>query len=278
MWTTLERRSALANAITRRRAYVLPVRLDDTQLDGLLPTVDYVDAKRIGLSGLVEAIKMKVSGAEPTRPSTAMLDGKVPRSQEAVEALMTERTGFWEYLLYAGLLKQNMAKLEPKYQDFAMGYAPRGGVHVPREDLSDFVQLRIAAMRAIVMNFEVVLDKDRQERAFGGLGETGDVDRILHHAERFVSVYEDFMDWATELRSASTETAEGTEVLRVLAKWAEQPVETCRSFVAHFVAQMDSITERLDAGEDVEIVMSVKLELDEELVARVAEALRATDE
>lgn len=45
-WTSHERRSALAAAL-RRREYVLPVRFDDTDLDGLPDTVSYLDARKI---------------------------------------------------------------------------------------------------------------------------------------------------------------------------------------------------------------------------------------
>lgn len=43
VWTKLERRSALANALNEKREYVLPARFDETQLPGLLPTIAYVD-------------------------------------------------------------------------------------------------------------------------------------------------------------------------------------------------------------------------------------------
>ncbi|MGH2777389.1 MAG: TIR domain-containing protein [Actinomycetota bacterium] len=257
MWTNVERRSALARAITQRSAYILPVRLDDTQLEGLLPTVGYVDANRLGLSGLGEAIKMKVSGAEPAKPSNAVLDGKVPRSQEAIEALMTERTGDWEYLLLAGLPRQNMDKLEPKYRDFKMGYARRTGVHVERDDLLQYVQTATGSINAIIENFDVVLDTKVQEQAFGKPGEPGDVDRIIHLAERFVSVYEDFMDWSTELSGASTRIGEGSEALRALALLADNPVDTCRKFISDFVEQMDTITERTAGEENLVIEMPV---------------------
>jgi hypothetical protein len=44
MWTRHERRSVLARALEQRSAYVLPVRLDSTALDGLRPTLGYPDA------------------------------------------------------------------------------------------------------------------------------------------------------------------------------------------------------------------------------------------
>ena len=41
MWTRHERRSALARALEQRSAYILPVRLDSTALDGLRPTMRF---------------------------------------------------------------------------------------------------------------------------------------------------------------------------------------------------------------------------------------------
>lgn len=275
MWTNLERRSALAQAVTRRSAYVLPVRLDDTRLEGLLPTVGYIEAKRIGLPGLIDAVRAKVEHAPrtPTASST-VLDGKVPRTKEAVEALISERGGIWEYLLFAGLLRQNMDALEPQYRDFVMGYAPRTGRHVELKDLIAYVQSMIGQIDAIVGNFSVVLDPDVQERAFGAPGQPGDVDRIVHLAERFVAVYRDFMDWAAEVRGTSTRVGSESETLRLLAQWAAQPVESCRKFVEEFTEQMDSATERTDAGERLEIIMPVTLTLDPEVTEPFHASLR----
>lgn len=41
-WTRLERRSAFARAMREKQEYVLPVRMDATELPGLLPTVSYL--------------------------------------------------------------------------------------------------------------------------------------------------------------------------------------------------------------------------------------------
>ena len=67
--------------------------------------------------------------------------------------------------------------------------------------------------------------------------------------------------------------------LQALAKAADQPLKAMRSFVEKFVAEMDTIEERLAAGETgIEIEMVLKPELDEtvssELVREVEAALR----
>ena len=46
MWPRHELRSALARAISERKEYLLPVRFDDTVLDGVLPTTGYLDLRK----------------------------------------------------------------------------------------------------------------------------------------------------------------------------------------------------------------------------------------
>ncbi len=166
-----------------------------------------------------------------------------------------------------------MDELEPKYRDFAMGYARRTGRHVPRDDLPEYVQQAIGSIQGIVDNFNLVFDPNVQELAFGKPGEPGDVDRILHLAERFVSVYEDFMDWAAELRGTSA-SGDGAEVFKLLARWAEQPVEECRRFVNELVTELDTATERIARGEKLNLTMTVTLQLDEAISEEMHEKLR----
>jgi hypothetical protein len=61
VWTNHERRAAQARAVMENREYILPVRLDPTEIPGLRPTICYLDWGRIGLNGLVEATMTKLS-------------------------------------------------------------------------------------------------------------------------------------------------------------------------------------------------------------------------
>lgn len=61
VWTNHERQSAQARAVTENREYILPVRLDATEIPGLRPTVGYLDYSRIGLDGLAKATLQKLS-------------------------------------------------------------------------------------------------------------------------------------------------------------------------------------------------------------------------
>lgn len=43
VWTTHERRSALARALNEKREYILPARFDNTMIPGFRPTIGYID-------------------------------------------------------------------------------------------------------------------------------------------------------------------------------------------------------------------------------------------
>lgn len=47
VWARLERRAALARNLTEDQAYLLPARFDDAELEGLLPTIGYVDLRHL---------------------------------------------------------------------------------------------------------------------------------------------------------------------------------------------------------------------------------------
>jgi TIR domain len=97
MWARHERRSALDRALQERAAYVLPVRLDDSPLDGLRTTVGFIDARKVGIDGIVRATLTKVQGTAPAVSSIT----RVPRTETERQQLLLDRPGCWEYLYFA---------------------------------------------------------------------------------------------------------------------------------------------------------------------------------
>lgn len=47
VWANHERRAAQARALNESREYVLPARFDDTEIEGILPTIGYIDLRRL---------------------------------------------------------------------------------------------------------------------------------------------------------------------------------------------------------------------------------------
>lgn len=61
VWTSHERRSAQARAFEENKEYILPVRFDNTEVPGIVPTVSYIDANRVSPQQLCELIKRKLN-------------------------------------------------------------------------------------------------------------------------------------------------------------------------------------------------------------------------
>jgi hypothetical protein len=60
-WTRFERQVAQATAIKSKREFLLPVRLDDTELPGQAHSIAWRDLRRESVSEIVESIRAKVS-------------------------------------------------------------------------------------------------------------------------------------------------------------------------------------------------------------------------
>lgn len=59
-WTNHERRAAQARAFTESSEYILPLRLDDAQVDGILDTVGFLDYRKVPEEKIVDSVVRKV--------------------------------------------------------------------------------------------------------------------------------------------------------------------------------------------------------------------------
>lgn len=272
MWTVLERRSVMARALEQDTPYVLPIRMDDTQLPGLLPTVGYADARVKGLDGVIEILRQKLGTEAP-----ATYCGRVPETQADIDLLLQLRPEWWEWWLYAGVLKVGISDLEEKYRDYEMGFARRTGeVHHGR-DAFEFLRSAPTIASHLADSFNVVLSPEAQERAFGAPGTAGDPDRILHLARRLLDVYEGFMDEAVRLRGASL-PVECHRAQRAAAKFGAQPVDRIRQFVEDFAATVESLPEVAEEGseeEPIAITMTVAIQIDQQLLDDFIDGLQS---
>lgn len=60
LWTKHEQRAAQARAFSERREYILPIRLDDTELSGLPPTIGYIDIRRVSVQSIAQLLGDKL--------------------------------------------------------------------------------------------------------------------------------------------------------------------------------------------------------------------------
>ncbi len=95
VWTTHERRSAQARAINENVEYVLPVRFDDTEIEGVLPTVGYINLKTVAPERLADMIQEKLG----PRRSSKGFPTKTERLWESLEVAEddeSERDRVWD--------------------------------------------------------------------------------------------------------------------------------------------------------------------------------------
>jgi len=59
-WTNHKRRAAQSRAFSENCDYILPLRLDDAQIDGILDTTGYIDFRKKTVEEVVELVVAKV--------------------------------------------------------------------------------------------------------------------------------------------------------------------------------------------------------------------------
>jgi hypothetical protein len=257
-WTRFERRSVLLRAIRQESAYVLPVQLDATKLDGLRESVVYLDGIEQGPNGVAAAILHKLGGVHSG--GGGLFNGYVPRNEYEATVVVGERPAGWEVLLFAYSLVKGTEQRQEQYFDHKMGFA-RVGEHIPIDEVLAVVQREMATVLSIARIFKAVLAPGPQQSAFGVPGEPGNVGSILHLADRFVAVYESFLDWAARLRGYATEHDEAHDLFASTARYADGPVEQLRDFVYKFRDSVDPLHEKVMAGENVDLKITLALDV-----------------
>jgi len=184
----------------------------------------------------------------------------VPRSDDEVGLLINGRTAGWEYMLYAGVLAIGMQRLEQKYVDYSLGYAPRLGSMVSRAEFMDFIMAQLSDLMVMVDSLTKVFTGEVLEDALGAPGDGGDPDRIVHAASRAVRLYEDMLLWAERIRGHAMRPQQ-RRVAEMLVLFADQPINELRAFAQRLTARVDELPAALAAGGDEPFTIHLRLQI-----------------
>jgi TIR domain len=264
-WPSHERQSAQARALNELGPYLLPVRFDDSILPGLRPTVAYVDATKVTPEQLAQMILDKLSDVPGSTLPEAVISS-VPRTSDEQRELLAQRPFAWEYLLYASVLLERRTAIEEKWRDNEIRYARKTGNVM--DDGTAIRYLSAATQQASLISSGItrVLDSDAQTAAFGAPGEPGDPERIEHLATRLIGVYEEFLDWARDLRSITVD-AELRQAFELAARLADRPARQIREFVDSFVASVEKFSGQIQGNETIVIRMTLTLDIDQDVLS-----------
>jgi hypothetical protein len=266
-WTRHERQSVQARALADIGPYLLPVRLDDSELPGLRPTVGYIDARNTSADRLVQLIEQKLSAAPGIATSLQPLL-RSPRTAEQKRELLAQRPDYWEFLLYAGVLWQGRQALEAKWRDHEFGYARRTGQHFDDREAFSFISSAMDDFKSCMANLMKMIDSQLRERAFGPLGQPGDPALIEHIATRFIEVYEEVLDIAARLRGARV-SSNMAPVMDAAAHLADAPLREIRDFIDQAVAEIDVLPDLSARDEPITITLELVLTIDDEDTERL---------
>jgi hypothetical protein len=270
-WPSHERQSAQARALNEMGPYLLPVRFDESLLPGLRPTVAYIDARRVTPEQLAKIVIDKLTDAPGVVPDVTTIT-RVPRTAAEQRELLSQRPPAWEFLYYASVLLQRRAEVEGKWRDHEIRYAPRSGRLITKQEAFNYLSSSLQNVRGITEGVNRVLDPNAQKLAFGEPGEPGNPDRIEHLATRLIGVYEEFLDWARDVRG-TTVPKELVNPIELAARLADEPVEQIRRLVDDYVAEVERVPERLQRGENVYINMHLKISMDKETLAAYSKSV-----
>jgi hypothetical protein len=262
-WTQHERQSAQARALTEVGPYLLPVRLDDSELPGLRPTVASIDARNTSIERLAWLIEQKVTttpGIASSRPPLL----RSPRTPEQMRELLAQRPEAWEYLLYAGVLWQQREALEWKWRDHELGYARRSGRHLDDREAFTLINTTMNDLSAYTTDLLKMLDSRARERAFGPPGQPGDPALIEHLASRFVEIYEEVLDSAARFRGVRI-SDNMASVMDAAANLTDTPLREIRDFINQVITETDTIPDRLARDEPITITLTLTLTVDDKV-------------
>jgi hypothetical protein len=273
VWTTHERKSAQARALREKEEYILPVRLDDTEIPGLRPTIGYIDTRFTTPDELVDLILRKVQRPLSEAGSiTAPVD--IPRNAEQRRQLLNRRPVDWEYYLFAGILAEGKDALEPKWRDHQLRYVRKSGPLLRNADALNFtIQARLE-LAVLSENLDRILRSEvrTRDQVYGASEVLGDPVRIEYLAKRVIEVYENLLDWSARIRGVLT-SGDLNRAFELLSSYADDPIEQTRAFIDQYVDEIRRLTERLNDPdrladpnrEPLHIMIPVTWKLDERL-------------
>lgn len=267
-WARHQRATAQARALEQQSEYVLPIKIDDTEVPGLAATTGYLDLRRHSVDVIARAVVQKLA------QHRAEFTARTPITPQAVKALTGEKPKGWEYLLYTGVVWQGVRELDDKYREHFLRYAPRNGVVEQGNGLDAIRDRNVLLGEIIQVAVDTVFTTQAQEAAFGAPGQPGDPDRIIHLGGLFVRTYDEILDWARQIHGTSYANGDARVAARLQARFADQQLLAMHQVVADLREVADTLVERLTAGEEINVTVPLVFEVDPELEAEFVVATR----
>jgi hypothetical protein len=192
--------------------------------------------------------------------------GPVERGQQP-DAAVAEKEPGWEYMLYGRTLKAGLEGLDGKWLAYRHGHTVRAARYATRIETTRYMSWVMGESRRIIRSFSQWLSRPLQEEAFGLPGEPGNASAIQHSARCMYELFEEFIDLAIELRSASV-PRETERARSLMAESIDLPLRQAQQFMQRLIETFESIPQLIamrDPGKPVTFELSVTFSIDQKV-------------
>lgn len=244
----VERQAAQSRAVELDGEFLLPIRLDDTELPGLLPAVQYLDLRLHSVEKICQAVVQKLA------QHRSAFTHQTPINAESVSALLREKPLGWEYLLYTAVVWQGWRELESKYRDHFHRYAPLNGAIEHGNGLEAIHNRNIMLTELITVARETLSD-DVRKGLFSG---PGDPDDIIHFGRVFVRIFDGFLEWARSIHGTSYARDTARNASRLQASFADTQLRAMHKAVLDLRTSVDTLVERVATGDEIDTSIDMK--------------------
>jgi hypothetical protein len=209
-WATHERRHAQARAFSENREYILPLRLDDTQIPGIEPTIGYVDYRTSSVDKIVDLIESKLSVVRSGHAERKLVQGRdlvldpilsLHLSDTALRIINKKDDG-WECGLLLEILKEEIESARSMKLDMQYGFVSGKARHF---EVSEFFKWTATQFELIARQAEAFqrFANEGLNAALGPQEDKGDPVEICLIARKMGALYKWAAEWGMEFRSAS---------------------------------------------------------------------------
>ena len=154
MWTNHERENAQTRAFEENREYILPVRLDDTNIPGIMPTVGYLDLRSMTIEEVHEILTEKLSDTTSLTTTDRSTNSKDQNDTSEMEVPLHDANAYnnrdkayWEKGDYDRAIEDfnEVIQLNPNdviaYISRGIVYGEQGDYDRAIEDFNEAIQL-----------------------------------------------------------------------------------------------------------------------------------------
>ncbi|MDW5614063.1 MULTISPECIES: hypothetical protein [Mycolicibacterium] len=191
------------------------------------------------------AAMRKVTGDPASDAAAAQDDSPVAQlatTPAELDALVREKLSAWEQALFASILVQRAAPLQPRLRDSELGFTTPtySGALSPVHLASTLVKL-IDEMITTAHQVESFMTAPAFMAAFTGKGdEEADPEAIKHIAHRTMDYLERFLELSERCRALPVRS-EHVDIVADCARMLDDPLASYREFIADFVDIIEAL-------------------------------------